>query len=373
MLLQRLAKRLSYANVVSTACLFVVLGGSAYATATITGKTVRDGSLTSADIKDHSLRPRDFKRGALRAGPVGPKGDPGAPAPSAPPAAVVRQPAGRLSLAGVTGSGPGGSIVVRSIAWSNTAGGYDVTTGSGSLKVAWGDLVIAKAPDRSSAALWKLAADGQHLATGKLQLLAPGAGAPYATYAFKDLRVTGFTTQGSGDQRQDEVRLGFETAFMPNPVFSFDPAAPLAPLSAPRVGRMTVSGIAGETDLVLDAWKLANPGDSSLGGGAGAGPADFGEFVVSQGVGATSPALLQRFVTGKHVDTVTIKLLQPGSTSVYSTYVLTDAIIGSYSVIGDGRPIERIGFDAARIESTIPVPGGQPLRTCWNRKSNSAC
>ena len=62
MLPHALVNRLSYANVASTVCLFILLGGSAYAAVSITGKDVRNGSLTSADIKDHSLRARDFRR-----------------------------------------------------------------------------------------------------------------------------------------------------------------------------------------------------------------------------------------------------------------------------------------------------------------------
>jgi hypothetical protein len=57
--------RLTYANVASTICLFLVLGGTAYAAASISGKQVKNGSLTGADIKDHSRRARDFKAGAL--------------------------------------------------------------------------------------------------------------------------------------------------------------------------------------------------------------------------------------------------------------------------------------------------------------------
>ena len=79
------------------------------------------------------------------------------------------------------------------------------------------------------------------------------------------------------------------------------------------------------------------------------------------------------FAAGKHADKVTIELLQPGSTSVYSTYVLTDAVLASYEVSGDGRPVERVAFDAARIESTVPVPGGGTQRACWDRKANGPC
>lgn len=97
----RLRPRLSYANVVSTLCLFIVLGGSATAAVLITGKQVKDSSLTgvdvrsssltgsdlknnsvgSLDIKDGDLLASDFKPGQLAAGASGaqgPKGETGA-------------------------------------------------------------------------------------------------------------------------------------------------------------------------------------------------------------------------------------------------------------------------------------------------------
>lgn len=85
--MRRIRSHLTYANVVSTLCLFVVLGGSAYAGVLLTGKDVKDGSLTGADVKngsirsadvgDGSLTATDFRAGALPAGLRGDKGDPG--------------------------------------------------------------------------------------------------------------------------------------------------------------------------------------------------------------------------------------------------------------------------------------------------------
>lgn len=381
MSIRTLAGRLTYANVTSTVCLFLALGGSAYAAASITGKNVRNGSLTSADIKDHTLRARDFKLGELPRGPQGPQGERGpagvrGPAGAAgaavdtPPPAISRDPVGRLVLPGVTGTGPGGAIQVRTIAWSSVlTGGGGAGTGT-TAKPQWGDVTVTKDPDRSSGELWKLAVDQKKLANAKLELLKPGAQAPYATYTFADLRVKGFSTEGSGDTRLDEVRLGFNP--IAGPAFAFDAAAPLPALSEPRVGQMSVDGIAGQTDLVLDVWSVVNPG-AFAGGGGGAGVAQFGPFVISKGVDATSPALLNRFLTGAHIKTVTVKLLQPGSATVSTTYVLTDVTLGSYAVLGDARPVERIGLVAAKIESTTPVPGGQPIRSCFDLKLQVTC
>jgi hypothetical protein len=83
---RRMRRHLTYANVISSLCLFIVLSGSAVAAVTITGKQVRNNSLTSADIRDRTLRANDFKPGVLPQagssetgvpGPQGPKGEQG--------------------------------------------------------------------------------------------------------------------------------------------------------------------------------------------------------------------------------------------------------------------------------------------------------
>jgi hypothetical protein len=101
-------RHLTYANVISSLCLFTVLGGSAVAAVTITGKQVKNNSLTSADIRNGTLRGVDFGRGVLPAGssdagapgpqgPRGPQGDPGAPGPGAVPIALS-MPMGEYQL-----------------------------------------------------------------------------------------------------------------------------------------------------------------------------------------------------------------------------------------------------------------------------------
>jgi hypothetical protein len=89
----RIRAHLTYANVVATFCLFVVLGGTSYAALKVTGKSVKNGSLTGVDVKNESirsadvsgLRAKDFRPGELKTsqvnglpGPPGPKGDSGA-------------------------------------------------------------------------------------------------------------------------------------------------------------------------------------------------------------------------------------------------------------------------------------------------------
>lgn len=80
----------TYANVVSTICLFLLLGGGAYAASqlaknSVGTKQLRNNSVTGPKVKDHSLEGRDFKAGQLPVGATGPQGIPGPPgAPGAP-------------------------------------------------------------------------------------------------------------------------------------------------------------------------------------------------------------------------------------------------------------------------------------------------
>jgi hypothetical protein len=85
---KRLRPRLTYANVVSTLCLFVLLSGTAVAATVISGASIVDGTIagsklknntiTSAKIKSGTLLKKAFKSGQLPVGPAGPAGPAGA-------------------------------------------------------------------------------------------------------------------------------------------------------------------------------------------------------------------------------------------------------------------------------------------------------
>jgi len=74
-------RRLTYANVLSTLCLFVLLGGGAYAADKISlpkhsvgPRQLQANAVRSRQVKDGSLLARDFKAGQLPAGAQGPEG-----------------------------------------------------------------------------------------------------------------------------------------------------------------------------------------------------------------------------------------------------------------------------------------------------------
>jgi hypothetical protein len=67
--IERLRRKLSYANVVATLALFIALGGSSYAALVVTGRNVKDGSLTYRDLKRNTLGGTRIKESSLGAVP----------------------------------------------------------------------------------------------------------------------------------------------------------------------------------------------------------------------------------------------------------------------------------------------------------------
>lgn len=58
-------KHLSFANVTSLLALFVALGGTSYAVATIGTKQIKNNSVRGVDVRNGTLTSRDIKRGSL--------------------------------------------------------------------------------------------------------------------------------------------------------------------------------------------------------------------------------------------------------------------------------------------------------------------
>lgn len=91
--MRQIKKRLTYANVMSSIAVFLVLGGGAAFAASQLGKNsvgakqlkknavttakIKKGAVTGAKVKPGSLTASNFKAGQLPAGPAGPKGDTG--------------------------------------------------------------------------------------------------------------------------------------------------------------------------------------------------------------------------------------------------------------------------------------------------------
>jgi hypothetical protein len=147
-MLSRVIGRLTYANLVSTLCLFMLLGGGAYAAATLTGRDIKNESLTGRDIKnlttndikDFSLLLKDFKQGQLPSS-VGPPGPPGATGATGAAGATGQTgpegPAGISGLEVVFDEGPF-VITGQSTATVSCTGGKKIIGGGGNYETTVG-------------------------------------------------------------------------------------------------------------------------------------------------------------------------------------------------------------------------------------------
>src|SRR4051812_11521934 len=78
----RLRSRMTFANTMSLAAVFIALGGTSYAAVKIPRNSVgsaqiKTGGVGSSDVKNGALVVQDFKAGQLPAGAKGDKGDKG--------------------------------------------------------------------------------------------------------------------------------------------------------------------------------------------------------------------------------------------------------------------------------------------------------
>jgi hypothetical protein len=65
LVIHRLRRHFSYANVMATLAVFIALGGSSYAALNLTGRDIRDGSLTSRELKRNTLGGKKIKESRL--------------------------------------------------------------------------------------------------------------------------------------------------------------------------------------------------------------------------------------------------------------------------------------------------------------------
>lgn len=104
--MQRARPSLTYANVMATLAVFVVLGGGAYAATrlpknSVGASQIRDNAITSPKVKNGSLLKQDFKAGQLPGGPQGLPGAPGQKGDAGPTG-----PAGPTASASASSGGP---------------------------------------------------------------------------------------------------------------------------------------------------------------------------------------------------------------------------------------------------------------------------
>jgi type VI protein secretion system component Hcp len=380
----RIRRHLSYANVLSTACLFIVLGGTSYAALAVTGKDVKRETLTGANVKDGSLLRKDFKKGQLprgRRGQSGAQGAPGSQGPQGPPGpgggtgaappAVAPAPVGqRLTI-----TRSSGAPIVFPVLSSSFDGSMEGTSGggSGSSKAAYEDLVLTKPPDATAHELLEETIENTHFPAARLEFIAPGSGSASASIELGETFITNFANKGSGESRTQSVNLKVgdpQNLTTSPPKLTWAAGATGLPVGAQKVGEMTIAGLSGTIDLFSVDWGLKQTG--TLGGG-GAGKAAFGDLAVVKAVDASSPALLKAMKLGTTFPKAEVRLLQPGSASLSTRYTLTEVQVTDYRLTVGSIAPEALKLGYRTIEQGVPGPGGTELKSCWDLLLNTDC
>jgi hypothetical protein len=164
--MRALNSKLTYANVVSTLCLFLLLGGGAYAALklpknSVGAKQIKKNAVNSAKVKNGSLLADDFQAGQLpagkegppgQAGPTGPKGDAGATSVVVRYGPEIKQETGSASF----------SIASCNAGETVTGGGYHMSEPTNSSNFH----VTANRPGLHVGEMFPAPADGTATATG---------------------------------------------------------------------------------------------------------------------------------------------------------------------------------------------------------------
>ena len=70
----------------------------------------------------------------------------------------------------------------------------------------------------------------------------------------------------------------------------------------------------GEVDILAWSWGMSQSGTTHIGGGGGAGKANFQDLSVTKWVDKASPLLMQKLANGQHIKEATLVVRKAGGT-----------------------------------------------------------
>lgn len=381
----RLRQHLSYANVVSTLCLFILLGGTSYAALKITGKNVVPETLTSRHIKNGSLLAKDFKKGQLPAALAGAPGAAGAPGVNgmagANGAPGATGPIGATGATGPTALAPtipepltlrlrinrsiGGPLLFDAFdghlqgtnAGTGSVGGGGITS-----KGTFSNLILSRRPEFDSIELFKAITAGTKFPSAVLEIVSADSGAP-ARIELGETQILGLRARGLGEDRRETLELLVaDPASQPNnpPLIKWESGAPAFPLDRVKVGELTIAGVATPIDIYSHEWDASYATNR----------VKLEDFVLDKALDSTSPQLLKALKAGTEFASAEIKVLRPGATGTIR-YLLKDVVVKGYSLTVDSEASEELKLGFRQVVEFLPGPSGD-VKACWSVADNAA-
>lgn len=92
-----------------------------------------------------------------------------------------------------------------------------------------------------------------------------------------------------------------------------------------------------EIDVLAWSWGASQSGSFHVGGGGGAGKANFQDISFTKYLDASSPELLKALATGEHIDEAVLTVRKAGKSPLeYYKITMRKLLISSYSTGGSG-------------------------------------
>jgi type VI secretion system secreted protein Hcp len=126
---------------------------------------------------------------------------------------------------------------------------------------------------------------------------------------------------------------------------------------------MKLEGIKGESkdsvhkdeiDVLAWSWGVSNSGSAHIGGGAGAGKANFQDLSFTKWVDLSSASLLLAAANGKHITKATLTVRKAGESPVeYIIITMSEVFVTAVSTGGSGgedRLTENVTLNFGKIE-----------------------
>lgn len=109
-----------------------------------------------------------------------------------------------------------------------------------------------------------------------------------------------------------------------------------------------------EIDVLAWSWGASNSGTAHMGGGAGAGKANFQDISLTKYIDKSSPTLFQHVAKGTHIDEAKLTVRKAGGNPVeYVVITMNECLITSLSTGGSGgedRLTENVTINFAKVK-----------------------
>ena len=140
----------------------------------------------------------------------------------------------------------------------------------------------------------------------------------------------------------------------------------------------------GEINIDSFSWGVSQSGSFAAGGGGGAGKVQVQDFHFTMRTSKASPNIFKKAVTGSHLKDAILtcrKAGGDGQSQEFLKFTLSDVLISSYSINGDGNsiigPEDAVSLNFAKVEMSFAPqgPAGTTLpavQAGWDVKLNKA-